>query len=313
MSGSNFYRLYREIDKSLPSGKVYDFTYKIEVDEVLRSSSSNRFQGAGRKVQPLKFHGKLARIKAEKVDVAKKVKKQEENKQKKKEFRDTSALIQHHIETQNVVQQVAEYVEHQQYLPPTLVRRLCEAELSPKKSIEGLLKPLTPLNASKSIQQTPTSNQNEKINLQQQEGIILPSLQKKSSFTMETTNFSQKPFQQSQQQLSSYFHGSDYHFHQKQIVDCSYSEQKWTEEERQRLLLLYQENPIPHKNAHPEVWNIYFTKIAEKFHVFYSQRSLYEVKKKVRSMILKRQMKENGELEYWKQIQQQQRKLVGKR
>jgi hypothetical protein len=94
------------------------------------------------------------------------------------------------------------------------------------------------------------------------------------------------------------------HFHSKSILNRDRSLLKWTLEERQKLNSLYYEMSTPSQNAHLEIWKAYLIEFAKRFHIFYPNRSMEDITEKIRTMLAKKQMKEKGEEEFWKIIEQ---------
>ncbi len=74
---------------------------------------------------------------------------------------------------------------------------------------------------------------------------------------------------------------------------------KWSVEERQQLNKLYHDLPTPKNKKNIELWKLYFINFANRFVVFYPNRSVEEVTEKVQECIAKRQFKETGEIMYW--------------
>jgi len=85
------------------------------------------------------------------------------------------------------------------------------------------------------------------------------------------------------------------------IVRKDYTAQKWSQEERKRLNELYVDIPRPTSN-HLTLWRLYYDKVCSRFRAFYPLRSNQEVEEKFESMIKRRQFKEPGEENHWKEV-----------
>jgi hypothetical protein len=84
------------------------------------------------------------------------------------------------------------------------------------------------------------------------------------------------------------------------FISVNTSSNKWTIEEREKLNQLYHEIEKPTTN-YLESWNLYYKNIADRFVGLYPKRKHSDVVEKIIIMITSRQMKEKGEIEYWKQ------------
>ena len=84
-------------------------------------------------------------------------------------------------------------------------------------------------------------------------------------------------------------------------LSCPPSSNLWTNPERKRLNSLYHEVRRP-PAPNLLMWKVYYETMAARFRTFYPQRSEAEVISKLEDMILKRQMKEDGEVVYWRNI-----------
>jgi hypothetical protein len=58
-----------------------------------------------------------------------------------------------------------------------------------------------------------------------------------------------------------------------------------------------------HSHSSPELWQLYFDSFADRFREFFPQRNQREVVSKLRDILSKRRLKENGEEEFWGEIQ----------
>lgn len=85
-----------------------------------------------------------------------------------------------------------------------------------------------------------------------------------------------------------------------QIIRRDYTDKKWDKRERVLMNTLYNEIERPKVSAHSkELWKIYYEKIASRFIQFYPHRKYNDIIEKFEDMVIKRQMKEVGEAEYW--------------
>jgi hypothetical protein len=76
------------------------------------------------------------------------------------------------------------------------------------------------------------------------------------------------------------------------------TKQTWSNEERNYLNELYWDIPRP-ANSKAAVWDVYYSAFVSRFLQKFSSRNPADVKNKIESMVIKRQMKERGEKEYW--------------
>lgn len=78
---------------------------------------------------------------------------------------------------------------------------------------------------------------------------------------------------------------------------------KWTKEEKEKINSIYLSIPPPDSSWPLGMWRLYLNSFADKFRVYYPDRKHDEVVDKVRDMIEKKQMKQLGEENYWKNLQ----------
>ena len=78
----------------------------------------------------------------------------------------------------------------------------------------------------------------------------------------------------------------------------TYSENKWTKAEREKLNSIYWtlQKPGGHSMS---AWNNYFVDFATQFRIFYNKRSEKEVIAKIKDLYATRQFEEVGESKYW--------------
>ena len=75
---------------------------------------------------------------------------------------------------------------------------------------------------------------------------------------------------------------------------------KWHREERDYLNKLYEEMEKDRPSASvPELWDIFYRNMYERFKAFYSHRTRSEVEAKIKEMIAKRQFVSTKEKNYW--------------
>jgi hypothetical protein len=89
---------------------------------------------------------------------------------------------------------------------------------------------------------------------------------------------------------------------QPRVLGLSRSDQMWRHEERQRMHSIYQQMPPPHSHSMEQL-EVYRGAFAEKFRAYFPLRSRAEVMEKLRNMLIKKQLKEPGETQYWQEIQ----------
>lgn len=82
------------------------------------------------------------------------------------------------------------------------------------------------------------------------------------------------------------------------VMKKTVTKHRWSLEERKLLNMLYLDIPRPQYNK-KELWKFYYETMSQRFQQFHPQRSLNEIAEKIEDMLLKRQMKEAGELTYW--------------
>lgn len=79
------------------------------------------------------------------------------------------------------------------------------------------------------------------------------------------------------------------------------ADNQWTEKEKKRINDLYWEINRP-KNDSPVAWDIYYQIFVARFLESFPHRDAFEVKRKIQSMLTKRQLKMEGEVEYWDEV-----------
>jgi len=73
---------------------------------------------------------------------------------------------------------------------------------------------------------------------------------------------------------------------------------RWSLQERKLLNMLYLDIPRPQYQK-KELWKIYYEVVSQRFQQFHPRRDLQDIAEKLEDMLLKRQMKEAGELDFW--------------
>jgi NAD+--asparagine ADP-ribosyltransferase len=76
---------------------------------------------------------------------------------------------------------------------------------------------------------------------------------------------------------------------------------RWSREERDLLNKLYHEVPRPSNKKKMDSWKIYYISISSRFKEFFPERKQIDIEQKLEEMITKRQFKELGETDYWKE------------
>jgi hypothetical protein len=278
---TRIFRLYREIDKSLPDARPYDTSYVRERQEVFEFlqpvSYEKHLKSLGTRVEPLKHHGRLARLRAEasqrKNTLAKRAKELEERMQENH----MRAILQEYHDNGKAIVEMKNCIDEKKPIPARTVRDFFAVD-SKKYEIKNLilqgeLDTVKELMDSTSLTTSPSRK--------------LPPIAVSSS----TSSSPIRPmpcFQQPTILVDN-----------RRLFDRTKSKSKWSLEERQKLNTLYREIPLPPPHAKPEIWQLYFEKVAERFYVFYPDRSKQDIRDKLRSMISRRQMKEEGEESYW--------------
>lgn len=289
---SKVLRLYREIDKSLPDKRPYDTTYfreRKEVFDLLQPKDYNtHLKSLKTYVAPVKHHGKLARLKAEnRQSVSSIIARERELEHRLKENR-MRAYIQEYRDNDKVLHEMQSCMAEQRPIPAKTVQKLF-AKDSDTYQIKNLIltgdlatmKEVVTANATTGAVSTTSSPGRRQ----------LPPLD----------DLKQQP--SSTQRLMPCFQSPSIHFENRRDFDRTRTHTKWSAEERQKLSQLYRDVPLPAISGEKELWNFYYQKVAERFVVFFPQRSREDVKEKLRSMLAKKQMKEAGEEAYWAQQQ----------
>jgi hypothetical protein len=89
----------------------------------------------------------------------------------------------------------------------------------------------------------------------------------------------------------------------KSVSNKGFTQERWSKDERQRINEIYASVEQPRQKKSIELWTLYFEDFASRFQKFFPRRTSAEVILKVQEMIAKRQLKEHGEIEYWKELQ----------
>jgi len=268
MSTSNFLRLYREIDKSLPSSKPPDLYYQKERLEIFQSLKKNPHFNATVMngfiadpdiVQPVKHHGKFIRIRnRDGIITEEKRRDRELAEADRKRTIEIRKVMRESTETNELINEINKRVHNKKSktLPSRLMKKLSLVE---EKRV----------------------GDNAMLRDDPYLGSCIPALNNDKDKHNATPTLVRQPI----------------------TFDRGYSEMKWTLEERQKLHSLYQQFELPPPYCRNlELWKLYFLKVSDRFRVFFPQRSTEEVVLKVREMVAKRQMKELGEESFWKEV-----------
>lgn len=270
MSSTNFFRLYREIDKSLPSNIPPDLNYQKERLEILHKLKGNSYLNSivmngittePGLVAPPKHHGKFIRMKDRNGLTVERRKKVEQSDIDRKRDLEIRRYIQETQETTELITEIDKRVstKKSKTLPSRLLKKLTLVE-------------------DKRVGDNAMLRDNAFI------GSSIPSPGKVKENPLYAPHIPQKGL----------------------IFDRSHAEGKWSLEERQKLYTLYQQFELPPvycKNV--EIWKLYFLKIADSFRILFPKRTTEEVVSKVREMVARRQMKEAGEDIFWNSVVRQ--------
>jgi hypothetical protein len=89
------------------------------------------------------------------------------------------------------------------------------------------------------------------------------------------------------------------------ITRKTYSEKIWSHDEQDRLKSLYlqlNKPPTTGPRGCADMWEMYLHQFVTHFRYFHPERSYTDVAEKVKELVQKRQLKENGEKIYWELI-----------
>lgn len=300
------FRLYREIDKSLPDKRPYDTSYMRERQEIFAMLQPMQYDKHLKSlvtgVEPVKHHGRIARLRGElkqrKDDETARAKELEERMQENH----MRAILQEYHDNSRAFNTMQKCIDEQRPIPKKTVQRffardarsyeiknlILQGDLATVKEVVNTASTATSSAAATTVNGGSTSPPRR-----------LPPL----DLTATGGGGGGGGVPSSSTRLMPCFQPPTMHVDNRRSFDRARTHSKWSNEERQRLNDLYREIPLPPPQAQPEIWALYFTKVAERFAAFHKNRSKDEIREKLRTMIKRRQMKEQGEEAFWHQQQ----------
>jgi hypothetical protein len=324
-TNSKFFRLYRELDRSLPSKKINDHDYEKERKEILQNL--NEYRDILKEPPPItgpKYHGKLVR----KLDSGFDNERRKHHERKKKEYvqrRNLREVINQSQDLKEVIHELHNIAQNKEKIPILLRKKM---DIMEQQEI-GFSSPAIPLSKSPGkLKDRPISLEEEFENLRSRpksSNLRIPkhvpssSSKKSLSQTMPGDEDKQNEMTDSQYEEvsistfnlprikthSSMLSEPHQNYRQRRMFDRSYTKSKWSEAERQKFYLIYQEMILPPPECkHIQMWISYFHEFSERFIIFFPERSKVETIEKIHEMILKKQMKEKGEKEFWIELQE---------
>lgn len=287
---SKVFRLYREIDKSLPDKRPYDMTYVRERQEVFEMlqpiSYDKQMRSLSRTVEPLKHHGRTARLRAD-VNMRRDVERQREKElEQRMQENHMRAILQEYRDNGKAIVNMQKCIEDHRPIPARTVQTLF-AKDSRAYEIKNLI-----LKGELDVVKEVVSANGNMSTSTNSPPRRLPPLENNNALKSPPANRPMPCFQQPTIVVDN-----------RREFDRTKTKTKWSLQERQKLNELYREIPLPQPNAQLEIWSIYFDKVAARFIVFYPERTKSDVREKLKTMITKRQLKEAGEVAYWQEMQ----------
>lgn len=320
---TKIFRLYREIDKSLPDKRPYDTSYMRERQEVFAMLQPMQYdkhvKSLVTNVEPLKHHGRIARLRGElkqrKDDETARAKELEERMQENH----MRAILQEYHDNSRAFNTMQKCIDEHRPIPKKTVQRFFARD-SRSYEIKNLILQ-GDLETVKEVVNAASTTTSTAATVNGGGGggsgaasplRRLPPLDLTGGMVRSSSNGGgaiggQATTQPPPSRLMPCFQPPSIHVDNRRSFDRARTHSKWSNEERQRLNDLYREIPLPQPQAQPEIWALYFTKVADRFAAFHKNRSKEEIREKLRTMIKRRQMKEHGEEAFW---QQQQGKLA---
>lgn len=221
-----------------------------------------------KRVQPLKYHGKLSRLQQKNgVDETKRQEDERNRLDREREKELRKFFVENPRQSPQLMREMKGLVENKSVIPEEVVQKLCREVIPLEYSLKRSR------DARREAAGGFSGNSAREGFLPPIIGVAEPSLEKSTVLGCGVRS-----------------------------INRSFTSNKWSSEERQQLNRLYQEIARPPRRANLELWSLYFDNVADKFRAFHPKRSKDEVIKKLREMIAKRQMKETGEHDYWQQL-----------
>ncbi len=289
MSGSQFLRLYREIDRSLPSKKTTDHFYEKERYEALQKLPEFRelFKTTAPVKRP-KYHGKLIRQFNNGLDNDRRrdLERKEKERRQKQEI---SEVMRQSQDIREIIHSMHDVAEKRSKIPILVLRKmdLMDEREGKESSPDKRQKFKTTSSSPNLLERDP------RINPRRKTAFGLPT------HDFDAVSVSTRLLPRLETKTSVLAPRSE-NFRHVTIYDRSYSKARWSAEERKKLHLLYQEILLPPKRCHVEIWRAYFRELCQRFQCFFPERSAEEIVEKARLMVAKAQMKEKGEEDFWR-------------
>lgn len=256
---TKIFRLYREIDKSLPDKRPYDTSYMRERQEIFAMLQPMQYdkhvKSLVTSVEPLKHHGRIARLRGElkqrKDDETARAKELEERMQENH----MRAILQEYHDNSRAFNTMQKCIEEQRPIPKKTVQRFFARDARAYEIKNLILQ--GDLEAVKEVINTASTTTSAAATAGAVSGTSpprrLPPLDHTATATA-TATATQPP-----QRLMPCFQSPSIHVDNRRSFDRSRTHSKWSNEERQRLNDLYREIPLPPPQAQPEIWALYFT------------------------------------------------------
>jgi hypothetical protein len=310
MSSSNFFRLYREIDRSLPSKKIDDHCYEKERKEIL--AQFGEYQSILKtpaRVQAPKYHGKVVRKLNNGFDNERR-KLREKNEKEFQQRKELRRVMNESAELNIVIHELCGVAEKKEPIPLLLLRKMDFMDKK-EKVLSSSSSPSTashlPLSPSMKRQQQLLSLEEEYENKRKQRQLSLPfstvGQAEQNSSGVEEISVHTSLLPRIRRNSSIYAQPTQNYNNQNRVFDRSYSQFKWSIEEREKLFTIFEGlPPPPMQTVHISLWQAYFNEFAKRFQVFYPQRSKEDIIAKIHQMILKKQMKNKEETEFWNNL-----------
>jgi len=266
---SQFSTLYRGLEKTIPSQMAVDVKYEEERRVVMRAlgilniETKLKYNNPNEATQRSKHHGKFARNQAEQKRQVAICRDNAEAARKVREFKETMREADRMI---SLTKQMQKCIENKESIPPQLFDSL--AALSPVRSKSN---PNPPLGAG---------------------GVGVGG----GVTDISVSSSRRQPLSPVYKELPSIATAK----REPRVMVKTHTKHRWSLEERKLLNMLYLDIPRPQYNK-KELWRFYYEQMSRRFQQFHPTRSLSDISEKIEDMLLKRQMKEVGELSYWEE------------
>lgn len=261
---SEFLKLYRELSRKGPDSKVYDLDYRKDREEVLFRLGYRVDSAAPDYVAAPRYHGKLVRRRRDEQNHSKLWDTGDSAKVALQAKKALSRISATSVEMRRASAEIETYMTANRKIPDKLIDKLCKTS--------G-----TQIAATAAVK---ISSQQKRAN---SEGALLPPLVPATSI-----------------------YGGERQFKDRRtpnLMSKSYSSNKWSTPEINRINALYQEVAFPNPRNSIELWRFYFIGFAERYQAFFPHRSIEETTEKLHRMIASRQFKEAGEREFWEAME----------